>query len=77
MIWELITSIWQSRLHGGINLDWLEVSIEVASEFVEPLSHIFFRYGFKGVSIETTQESSENIDQQGDSFSSKLTTYLL
>ena len=58
-------------------MDWLEVSIEVPSEFVEPLSHIFFRYGFKGVSIETTQESSENITQQKDSFSSKLTTYLL
>lgn len=64
-------------MYGGVNLDWLEVSIEVPSEFVEPLSHIFFRYGFKGVSIETTQESSENITQQKDSFSSKLTTYLL
>jgi len=58
-------------------LDWLEVSIEVPSEFVEPLSHIFFRYGFKGVSIETIQEPSKTINKKEISFSSKLTTYLL
>jgi len=64
-------------LLGGIILDWLEVSIEVPSEFVEPLSHIFFRYGFKGVSIETIQEPSKTINKKEISFSSKLTTYLL
>lgn len=58
-------------------MDWLEVSIEVPSEFVEPLSHIFFRYGFKGVSIETIQEPSKTINKKEISFSSKLTTYLL
>ncbi len=62
---------------GGFNLDWLEVSIEVPSEFVEPLSNIFFRYGFKGVSIETINESSKNISETSNLFSTKLTTYLL
>ena len=58
-------------------MDWLEVSIEVPSEFVEPLSHVFFRYGFKGVSIETIQEPSKTTDKMEVSFFSKLTTYLL
>ena len=33
-------------------MDWLEISIDVPPEFVEPLSNIFQRYGTGGVVIE-------------------------
>ena len=33
---------------------WLELSVEAPSEFVEPLSEIFYRYGHGGVAIEET-----------------------
>ena len=33
-------------------MKWVELSVEAAHEFVEPLSHIFTRYGNGGVAIE-------------------------
>tara|TARA_Y100000588_G_scaffold103235_1_gene112452 strand:+ start:754 stop:1656 length:903 start_codon:yes stop_codon:yes gene_type:complete len=32
---------------------WLELCVDVPPEFVEPISHIFYKYGYGGVSIET------------------------
>ena len=32
---------------------WLELCVDVPPEFVEPISHIFYRYGYGGVSIES------------------------
>jgi len=34
----------------------LEISIKAPPEFVEPLSHIFYRYGYGGTAIETLLE---------------------
>jgi ribosomal protein L11 methyltransferase len=34
-------------------LKWLELSVEAPPEYVEPLSHIFYRYGEGGVAIES------------------------
>ena len=34
-------------------MKWLELSVEAPPEFVEPLSHIFYRYGHGGVSVES------------------------
>ena len=33
-------------------LKWLELSVKSPSEFVEPLSEIFYRYGHRGVALE-------------------------
>ena len=33
-------------------MKWLELSVKTPPEFVEPLSHIFYRYGHGGVSVE-------------------------
>jgi len=32
---------------------WLELCVDVPPEFVEPISHIFYKYGYGGVSIES------------------------
>ena len=40
---------------------WLELSIESPPEFVEPLSHIFLKYGHGGVAIE--QKTDYNPDE--------------
>tara|TARA_B100000029_G_scaffold505021_1_gene584937 strand:- start:378 stop:1277 length:900 start_codon:yes stop_codon:yes gene_type:complete len=37
-------------------LNWLELSIKSPPEFVEPLSHIFYKYGEGGVSVEYPAE---------------------
>ena len=34
-------------------MKWLELSVEAPPEYVEPLSHIFYRYGEGGVAIES------------------------
>ena len=34
-------------------MKWLELCVEVPPEFVEPISHIFYKYGYGGVSIES------------------------
>ena len=34
-------------------MKWLELCVDVPPEFVEPISHIFYKYGYGGVSIET------------------------
>jgi ribosomal protein L11 methyltransferase len=34
-------------------MKWLELSVDAPSEFVEPLSHIFYKYGTGGVSVES------------------------
>lgn len=33
-------------------MNWIELSVEVPSEFVEPLSQIFYRYGQGGIALE-------------------------
>jgi len=33
-------------------LKWLEISVDTPPEFVEPLSHVFYRYGHGGVAVE-------------------------
>ena len=33
-------------------MKWLEISVDTPPEFVEPLSHVFYRYGHGGVAIE-------------------------
>ena len=33
-------------------MKWLELSVQTPAEFVEPLSHIFYRYGHGGVAVE-------------------------
>ena len=33
-------------------MKWLELSVDVPPEFVEPISHIFYKYGYGGVVIE-------------------------
>ena len=40
---------------------WLELSVSTPPEFVEPLSHIFYRYGHGGVALE--QEGGFNPDE--------------
>jgi ribosomal protein L11 methyltransferase len=40
---------------------WLELSVNTPAEFVEPLSHIFYRYGHGGVAIE--EEGGFNPDE--------------
>tara|TARA_A100001037_G_scaffold255638_1_gene241362 strand:+ start:2884 stop:3786 length:903 start_codon:yes stop_codon:yes gene_type:complete len=37
-------------------LNWVELSVEAPPEFVEPLTHIFYRYGQGGVSVESPAE---------------------
>ena len=37
-------------------MNWLELSIKSPPEFVEPLSHIFYKYGEGGVSVEYPAE---------------------
>ena len=34
-------------------MKWLELCVDVPPEFVEPISHIFYKYGCGGVSIES------------------------
>ena len=34
-------------------MKWLELSVDAPPEFVEPLSHIFYKYGDGGVSVES------------------------
>lgn len=34
-------------------MKWLELCVDVPPEFVEPISHIFYKYGYGGVSIES------------------------
>ena len=34
-------------------MKWLELSVDAPPEFVEPLSHIFYKYGNGGVSVES------------------------
>ena len=34
-------------------MKWLELSVDVPPEFVEPISHIFYKYGYGGVAIES------------------------
>lgn len=56
---------------------WLELSVETSAEFVEPLSHVFHRYGHGGVSVE--QSGGFNPDE-GEGLPSgsitKVKTYL-
>ena len=33
-------------------MKWLEISVDTPPEFVEPLSHVFYRYGHGGVAVE-------------------------
>ena len=42
-------------------MKWLELSVSTPPEFVEPLSHIFYRYGHGGVALE--QEGGFNPDE--------------
>lgn len=42
-------------------MKWLELSVSAPPEFVEPLSHIFYRYGHGGVALE--QEGGFNPDE--------------
>lgn len=42
-------------------MKWLELSVKSPPEFVEPLSHIFYRYGHGGVAVE--QEGGFNPDE--------------
>ena len=42
-------------------MKWLELSISAPPEYVEPLSHIFYRYGHGGTVIE--QEGGFNPDE--------------
>ena len=35
-----------------LSVEWLELSVEAPPEFVEPLSHVFLRYGNGGVAVE-------------------------
>ena len=62
---------------GTGTLKWLELSISAPSEYVEPLSHIFYRYGHGGTVIE--QEGGFNPDE-GElppvSYNATLKTYL-
>ena len=37
-------------------MKWLELSVEAPPEYVEPLTHIFYRYGEGGVSVESPAE---------------------
>tara|TARA_A100001037_G_scaffold47499_3_gene39172 strand:- start:885 stop:1802 length:918 start_codon:yes stop_codon:yes gene_type:complete len=37
-------------------LKWLEISVETPPEYVEPMTHIFYRYGEGGVAIESPAE---------------------
>ena len=37
-------------------MKWLELSVEAPPEYVEPLTHIFYRYGEGGVAIESPAE---------------------
>ena len=37
-------------------MKWLELCVDVPPEFVEPISHIFYKYGYGGVSIESPAE---------------------
>jgi len=39
-------------------LKWLELSVEAPPEYVEPLTHIFYRYGEGGVAIESPADFS-------------------
>ena len=43
---------------------WIEVSIEAPPEFVEPLSHIFLKYGHGGVAVEQVAEYSPDEGEQ-------------
>ena len=43
------------------DLKWLELSVSAPPEFVEPLSHIFYRYGHGGVALE--QQGGFNPDE--------------
>ena len=36
-------------------MKWIELSVKTPPEFVDPLSHIFYRYGHGGVAIEQDQ----------------------
>ena len=42
-------------------MKWIELSVKAPPEFVEPLSHIFYRYGHGGVAVE--QEGGFNPDE--------------
>ncbi len=42
-------------------MKWLELSVSAPPEFVEPLSHIFYRYGHGGVALE--QQGGFNPDE--------------
>ena len=37
---------------GPLPTRWLELSVDTPREFVEPLSHVFYRYGHGGVAVE-------------------------
>lgn len=39
-------------------MKWLELSVEAPPEYVEPLTHIFYRYGEGGVAIESPADFS-------------------
>ena len=43
---------------------WIEVSIDAPPEFVEPLSHIFLKYGHGGVAVEQAAEYSPDEGEQ-------------
>lgn len=41
-------------------MNWIELSVEVPPEFVEPLSQIFYRYGQGGIALEEEVVSKSN-----------------
>ena len=56
---------------------WLELSVETPQEYVEPLSHIFTRYG-QGVSVEIVGGfNPDEGEEPEESRSAIVRTYLL
>lgn len=59
-------------------MKWLEISVDSPPEFVEPLSHIFSRYGHGGVAIEESGGLNPDEDKVPPSPPNhlRITTYL-
>ena len=58
-------------------MKWIELSVRVPSEFVEPLSQIFYRYGHGGIVLEEEVHSQSNNRKASDTLQTiTLKTYL-
>ena len=58
-------------------MKWLEISVDTPPEFVEPLSHVFYRYGHGGVAVEQRGGFNPDEGETPDAEATvRVTTYL-